>query len=368
MFKVSVDPGYGYIKAINGEGDQVRFPSIVGMAHNLNLNRALGGLIGDKRDEDELKKLHIRYEDDQASGEFFVGELARKSKNASYCFEQNKINHQHTRILIATAAALLAPEGKNIWLGAGLPLEYFEAQKNEMKRMLTNFQAKITFVEKNKTKQIKFDRVSIYAQGVASIYDGLLYPNGRPRYPQFMRPGNLIAAVNWGTRTVDVAVYEVLEGSLEIRGDLCFTLDDAGAMEIRRIVQQAFQEKSGYPISILDAEKIILQKGYIFFNGREYDLSKEIMAAKKHITQLVIDALQTKLGNQTSFIRAIFLTGGVVEDVRDVLDLNKLKTETIIIPDPQFADARGMLHMIRLEERIELQKKKNNGELFSDIG
>lgn len=346
LFKVSIDLGYGYVKGLNQDGDQVRFPSLVSVGQDRFLSQLMDSM------DNTLGELEIRYEDKEEKGHFFVGELAKGSKT-NYVFDQNKISHLYTKILLSTAAAILSPKQDKIWLGAGLPLQFYKGQKEEFNNMLSGFQSKISVPHMKIVKEIRFEKVSIYAQGVSSVYDGLIYPNGKPRYPEFVRQGNLISALNWGTRTVDVVVFEVSRTGFNIRPELSFTLDDAGAMEIRRRVQESFQQETGYPISLVKVEDVIDQNGYVFFKGREYDFSEQINGAKRNIVRLVIEGLNSKWGSDAGFIRALFMAGGTVADLKGFIQPEQMPIQTIIVDDPQFADARGTMHIMRMEERIQ---------------
>lgn len=344
LFKVSIDLGYGYVKGLNEEGDQVRFPSLVSIGQDRFLSHLMDSV------KNSLDELEVMYEDREEKGNFFVGELAKSGKS-NYLFDQNKINHIYTRVLLSTATALLAPKQDNLWLGVGLPLEFFKSQKEEFINILSRFSAKVSIPHMNIEKDISFNKISIFPQGVSSVYDGLIYPNGQPRYPEFVKPGNLIGALNWGTRTVDVVVFEVSKTGFNIRPELSFTLDDVGAMEIRRRVQEAFQQETGYPVSLVKVEDIINQNGYVFFRGKEYDLSEQIKIAKRHVVRSVIEGLNSRWGAEANFIRVLFLAGGTIEDLKSFINTAQMPTETIFIDDPQFSDARGTLHMMNIEER-----------------
>lgn len=352
MRKIAIDPGYGYLKGMDDYGNVIRFPALVAAAHDRSLDGILGG-----GSLDGLNNLHVEYEDHQGKQEFFVGELARESRNASYSFEQNKINHTNTRVLIATASAILSSAGDSRWIGVGLPLEYFKTQGEEMKRMLSEFNAKVRLIETGYERHITFDRATVYAQGATSVYDALLLHNGMPRHPELMKKSSMIGLVNWGTRTVDVVVFKVGD-TFKVQSELSFTLDDAGAMEIRRKIQQAFQKETGFPISVVDAENILNEGGQTFYAGKEYDFSEAIETSKRNITRLVLDSLQNRWGNRSGFIRKVFFAGGTVNDVKHLLTNHPLSHQFYLVDDPQMSDARGMLHLMKLQEKRELEAQK----------
>lgn len=358
MKKLALDTGYGWIKAIEEGGDQLRFPSLVGPGHDRSMADLIQGAT-----VDEVDDLHVIYEDSFGNaGEYFVGELARLSKGTDYSFEQKKYEDTYTKVLIGTAVAMLVPEDQPIWLGAGLPFGFFNKQKDEFKNMLLNYSATVKLPSLKKERTIKFDKVSVFAQGVASIYDGLMYPNGRPRHPEYLKPGNLIAAVNWGTRTVDVAVFRFVmkDGKLNfsLHTGLSFTLDDVGGMELRRMVQAAFLKKTGSPCELLLADQIIAQGGYIFWDKEEHNFAEQIEEAKGNLVKKMLKGLVGRWGSDTNLIRATFFSGGVIQDVKSILSLDNFPTVAHVIDEPQYADARGYLHLMRLQERQEYAKQK----------
>lgn len=354
MYKISVDPGYGYVKAISESGKQVRFPSLAAPSHD----RFLTGLLDSHGNGDLYKELVVHYEDEDIAGEFFVGDLAKQSRFASSAYDENKINHIHTKVFLASAALLLAPDQEKIWIGCGLPLEHFKVQREEMQDMLHSFRAKVRIF--GKTRDISFEKVSIFAQGASSVYDALMYPNGHPRYPELLRKGSQIAMINWGTRTVDVVVFKV-DDAFQIQPELSFTLDDYGAMEIRRMLQQTFSKETGYTISLLEAEQILQDKGLFYYKGKEYNFSSHITVLKKHLTRLVFDSIKSRWGAQSGFIRTVFFSGGTVEDVKDAVDLTSFHHDVHLVEDPQFADARGVLYMMRLQQ----MKRKGDASLVN---
>lgn len=355
MRKIAIDPGYGYLKGIDEYKNAVCFPSLVAPAHD----RSMEGIFNGENNEGSLKKIEIEYEDWEGVHHLFVGDLARESRNASYSFDRNKINHLNTRVLIATAAAILSSENDKLWIGVGLPFEFFNEQGEEMKRLLLDFDAKVRFKNNGYERRIRFDRVKIYAQGATSVYDALLYPNGVFRYPELMKRGSLIALVNWGTRTADVVVFKSSDG-FHLQSELSFTLDDVGAMEIRRMVQRSFQNRVGAPISVIEAENIINDGGFVFYDGKEYDFSEVIEESKRHITRTVLDNLQNRWGNKVGFIRKIFFAGGTTADMKHLLNEHPLSNRIHVVEDPQLSEARGMLQLMEIEQHQEEANKEQN--------
>jgi len=69
----------------------------------------LKGLLGADFDK-RLDNMHLVLTG-ETKEEFFVGELARReSRNVSYAFDEDKINHPNTAALLAASCLLLFPE------------------------------------------------------------------------------------------------------------------------------------------------------------------------------------------------------------------------------------------------------------------
>ena len=82
----AIDNGYGYTKK---EPGGVLFPSAVGKGRLLTL----------KSTYSDLESLQLFYNDKH----YFIGDLAkRESYDVSFAFQDNKINHENTLILILT--------------------------------------------------------------------------------------------------------------------------------------------------------------------------------------------------------------------------------------------------------------------------
>lgn len=269
MYKIGIDLGYGEVKAVNQQGKSMIFPSIVGLGHDRQSEILAQNTKG-------LDALHVRLGDE----EFFVGELARRESlaGASITLEANKIHLPETRVLLATAAALLAPADMSaIHLATGLPLEEYSAQKNDFYRYLKNFWATVHFLGgpmEGESKTIRFADVTIIPQGLSAmqlaIYDGT-----RPRFDDVTQTGNLFALIDVGFRTTDFAVVEIGSNKRPLlRRDLCGTVN-VGVASTYRPLQQAFNKITG---SVLEERNIphILSEGTIFHRGQEIDLQEDI--------------------------------------------------------------------------------------------
>lgn len=166
MFKIGLDLSYGYVKGINEKGKRVIFPSLVSIAHDRSLSKLF------QNSSNIMDNLHVSISDGKDRQEYFVGELARnESRYATFVLDEDKINHPYTRVLLATATALLMPEDNSpVHMVTGLPLEQYKHKKDEFLEMLKNFKAIVSINKVDKSWVVKIDRVTLFPQAAGAVY------------------------------------------------------------------------------------------------------------------------------------------------------------------------------------------------------
>ncbi len=344
MFKIGIDIGYGYVKGINERGQRVKFRSLIAPAYD----RRLEGIFGAQEDETDI---HVEImQPDGSINEYFVGDLALKSHHSSYAFDRNKINHPATQVLLAVAASQLTRNAyRPIHLITGLPLDHYLEQKDSFKEKLENTTIKIKHLsgaDKGKQAHFSFDRVTIFVQGGASIYSYLLDERGLPYKTEFMNSGELIAAINIGFNTIDVAVFEAGK-ILRLRPDLSFTIDGKGMINIRLAVQEAIFAQTNARPDIAKIETII-EKGRGYFRGKELNINEDIEKAKKMIATTIENEISTRWKESIDNIGMLYLCGGGALELKGLL--NNLHSRIETSSDSQFADAIGYLNIGRMKE------------------
>lgn len=339
MYKVSIDLGYGWTKALSQEGGAVSFPSVVGPGHD----RMPELVSPDPAD------IHVEVDGE----EFFVGELARKeSLGGTFTLERNKIRHRSTSVLLATAAAMTVPGSvPQVFLATGLPVLDYAAQKEEMENFLSSFRARVRFIEgplAGEVREVRFARVLVFPQAAGAVYSVLRSPDGRVRYGDFLKDGSMIGAVDVGFKTTDFVVFEAGR-SLKLRSDLCGTVD-AGVYDLYRPLMMAFTRKTGGRLDDTEVEELV-RDGSIFYAGRERIFTREIAAAKESLSRKIRDRVEAHWGRKSDFLRAVFLVGGGALLLAQ--ELSGLHPMVIPVDDPQWANARGFLAVAAMAEEAE---------------
>ncbi|PTQ50939.1 MAG: hypothetical protein HSCHL_2028 [Hydrogenibacillus schlegelii] len=344
--RIAVDVGYGYTKGISDTGKWNVFPSVVAPAQD----RTMMALFGGDGREDE----YVRLREGGDVSERFIGTLALRSPLAAYAIARDRVDHPATRLLLAAAVARLMPEVQNsgIHLITGLPFEHYRTQRERFESMLRNLDVTVEFPEAGKVRRVRFERVTLFVQGGASIYAWLFDDFGRLKRHDLWMSGAVVSAVNVGFRTVDIVSFR-LGDRVTLEPALSFTIEDElGGIMVRRMVQDAFYRETGYRPSLAQVEEILGGGGTVRFEGRLYDFGDTLRQARRMIAEAIRDHLIARLGDRLSFIHTILLTGGGALELKPYLDLGRVAVE--VDGDGQFADARGYLilgRMIEAQER-----------------
>lgn len=333
MYKIAVDLGYGYTKGINENEKTIVFPSIVGPGKNRELAGALGAI------NTGIDKIHVEID----GTEYFVGELAieESSQVSIGTLDENKINHTHTKVLLATASALLVPQGyKGIHLTTGLPLNDFVTQRVEFEKMLRGYETKIRFISGpliGKTSYVRFNNVTIFPQAAGAIYTEKLLRD-------IHESGELTAVIDVGHKTTDFIVFRIKNGGLDLRADLSRTLD-IGMSNVLSGLQNEFSNRTGKRLSYSKVF-MLFEKEKVKYAGQELDFKDFIQEAKKQVAKYIIDGIKSVWQDELPFIEQIYLAGGASQAMWHYL--KELHPNSVLIKDAQLANVRGFLKYAQL--------------------
>ena len=351
MFVISIDLGYGWVKGCNSEGKEICIPSFVGSGHERRIADELN------QEVDELDNIHVVID----GKHYFVGELAkRESLDKTYTLDTYKISHPMTKILLTTVAALLASrEPQDTHIVTGLPYGDFDYQKDEMEDFLTHFYSAVQFISgphRSKTKKIQFKKHSILPQAA-----GALIPR---KNNNVMSSEYLEGVIDVGYKTCDVVAFETRGKSTFLRTDLCDTIDMATS-NVYELLQKTIRAQIGCRLDVSQIESAII-KQYIIYRGKKHSIKDEINQAKQAIAKTIIDLVRSKWRDNTDLMEHIYLIGGGVLLLEDTL--KEIHPETIIVENPQLANAAGYFKIISAQYDIstyeaETEKPLNLGNM-----
>lgn len=267
---------------------------------------------------------------DGTTTKHFVGDLAlREGHAASFTLERKKHRHPNHDVLILTAARLLGA-GVGATLVAGLPVAYYRAQKEELKRHLEGLHA-VVALDGGAPSRVSFGEVIIYPQGAGA----LLTAPGLPS-------SGLVLLVDVGYKTTDYIVAEIKNGIARPVSSLCGSVE-TGVYAVHAALATEYQEKTGMPLAAVRVPDIVNNDGKIFFYGREIDLSDTITKIKADVAMTIIDQVMAQLGDRAAFVRRAYFAGG---DAEALPLLSSMFPVTRVLPDAQWANACGFLKVV----------------------
>lgn len=337
---VSVDLGYGYVKAISSEGKRTLFPSLVGKGYD----RGISSLFQDQAND--IKNIEVVYEDEN----YFVGELAKESRSVSRIFERERFSHVYTNILLNIAVQVVGSETDHVTVSTGLPLDFYQSQAKEFQESILGMQPVIEWksgVLAGKQKRIHVDQAFVFPQGASAIFSALINHHGSFVYPHLMDEGSLIALIDIGFRTTDFVVVEIQEnGSFSPMAKLSGTIDE-GVVNLHRDIRQAYKTKTGGADLNEFHMSRILRNGVIKYKGKEIDFKEIISASKKSIATNISDRLKSVWVEEADLFDAIFLAGGGGSLFESTIQPH-FEGRLSIIKESQFANAIGYLRLGKL--------------------
>jgi plasmid segregation protein ParM len=328
---VGIDIGYGYTKAISDTGQTVLFPSLVTHGHD----RQLAGIWGAA--EDPLDALHVKIVDGIDYGEYFVGKLAEKQTSSAFVMQDDKLNIEDTRVLLATGLALSTPDNKTpITVATGLPLEQYVHQKNQFADMLKGYKAVLTFVGTNTTKVIEIGDVIIFPQAAGAIYSVIMDDPDK-----YLLDNSYVGLIDIGYKTTDFVAFSVNDSfSLEV--ELSGTID-IGMSRVLAMVDKLYTQKTGG--SKLDMVDLIAlsRKGRIFHLNGYLDITDDIAAVHAEIAKAIQNRIRSVWGDKINLFNTIFISGGGGIDLFPLF--KPFHPRVALIPDAQMANAKGFLQV-----------------------
>lgn len=339
---ISIDLGYGYVKGINQfanishEGNSCLFPSFVGPGHD----RSIAQMVN--KDQKGLDYLNTIIDGKQ----YFIGELAQNEcRLGSVTLDDNKIKHDNTKILLATAAGLLTPNKKqnnySLHLATGLPYGDFNNQKNQLEKMLREVEINLEFLEGPRAGHkfsIKFDHITTFIQGLAVIYTS----NSISNLSQY--EGENFLVIEPGYKTTEVIGCSVEKGKLKLLSNICSTFD-IGMNNVIQMLDVEVQNRTKKRLSTGKLRKLY-EKKKLTIDGTPYDFTNHIEESKKIVGRMITDTTNAFLGEEKSFLTAVFVAGGGGVDLHPYL--KEFHSNLELVKHAQFANSYGYMKVAEM--------------------
>lgn len=319
---VSVDLGYGFVKAISEKGRAI-FPSVVCPAsESIDTDFGLGakrlGYVVELRGAGSLTKNRL-----------FVGELAaRDGRAVQLTLARERFARDASIVLAAAAASLVGAEGR-VELAFGVPLAYYKTQREEVKRALEGL-AMYVRVDDAPERFISFSAVRVFPQGVGALFSVDDLPQK-----------GLVGLVDIGYFTTDYLLVELSpHGASPLSGFMSSV--EVGVSTAMKVFADAFRDRTGRPLTLAEAQGL-WGREEVTFAGRRLELAPLVQAAREAVGRAVADAVLAAWSEKADFLDGVLLAGGGALEFFDVLREHFCGME--LLPDAQFANALGFYRM-----------------------
>lgn len=317
--QIAIDVGYSHTKAVSPDHRAV-IPSTIAPYRDLPLadlsKNGIGHIVAVRRV-------------DGTTTRHFIGELAlREGQGATFTLDREKHLHPNHNLLILTAARLLGA-GAGATLVVGLPVAYYRAQKDVLRRHLEALHAEVS-VDGFPFERVSFGKVIVYPQGAGA----LLTVSDLPK-------SGLVCLVDVGYKTADYVTVEIKDGRGVPISSLCGSVE-IGAHRVTEAIAAEFEARTGAPLDVTLTENVVAY-GKARFRGREIDLGDTVGAARRDTARAIADRVLGALGARGDFVAKFYLVGG---GVLALPELKEMFPAADVLPDPQWANAEGFLKLI----------------------
>lgn len=331
MKLLAVDIGYGYLKALNGTGEQVLIPSVVAPSREIRFQNELASLPQEKK---LIVQLGINGE------RYFVGDMAlRQGEMTLSTMHSTKIGKPETEALYSATLALLNNTGDR-WgnLVTGLPVGEYSTYRDKLKQSLRGPRVIGLADIQGKMRAVSYfiEEVKVMPQPFGSLFNELLNEFGEI---QDERPvGGTVAVIDIGFRTTDYALSSNLE-YVDRGSDSSQTALSLAYKQVAR----ALKNRYGIDRQIYELSREFIQ-GYIRLGGKEVDITNAVEQALKHTADAVYSEATTLWQGKLKEFDLILVTGGGGEALWPYLQ--PLLTSTAQLAEgAQFANCLGYLKL-----------------------
>ena len=343
---ISIDVGFGYVKATNESGETLHFPTII-----------------KEKNEKSLFNSDVDYQIKINGMEYYIGEIA-SSKKAIRNWRNDKTMNEDTEKYVALCCHLLSPYQKSeikVKLIIGIPYSYFIEQIDDPK-LTSNLEGKhFETTYEDTTKYFTINSVVVYPQGVGAYMFNILDIYGTPR----IGAKDLIRAlvIDIGYKTVDVVAFDNINGRFVLVQENSFSLEDSGTINIVNHIVNVLSVEVQFDES--EVERWLRSgNGVIQYGGGEFNVKEYEDEATVELANRIAKSINVKLQNDIKKYKNIFLTGGGATLLFPTL--SKIYTNMELQDDCIFCNCKGYLAIEKGQEISQKNTSENTSNGVSD--
>lgn len=290
---LGIDIGFGFTKATNGK-DSVVFKSIFGEAAQIQFRDQLLGNGGPE------SYLHLEID----GVPYFVGELAERQSNVcSFTLDHSQFVESFAKTMALGAMASLMPESDSVRIVTGLPVGYYQRQREQLAGILRGRHNLVQIDPKGSRRELSVNvvQVKVIPQPFGTLLDYMLSDVVEVADKRFAQ--GKVGVIDVGFRTSDYTIAAATKYSE--RGS---HTTDSGIAQGFALIKNKLREVSGVNVELYRLYDAV-GKGSIKIRGKTIDITK--------LTEEVFSKLATAIATEVDRLWSedwdldlIVITGG----------------------------------------------------------
>lgn len=271
---LGIDIGFGFTKATNGK-ESVIFKSIFGEAAQIQFRDQLLDQTGPES--------HLHLEVDGIP--YFIGELAERQSNVcSFTLDHSQFIESFAKTMALGAMASMMPESGSVRVVTGLPVGYYQRQRDQLASILRGRHNLIQIDPKGAKRELSVNvvQVRVIPQPFGTLLDNMLSEVVEIADKRFAQ--GKIGVIDIGFRTSDYTIADATKYSE--RGS---HTTDSGIAQGFALIANKLREASGVNVELYRLYDAV-DKGSIKIRGKTIDLKK--------LTEEVFNKLATAVATE----------------------------------------------------------------------
>nr|VFJ46455.1 MAG: plasmid segregation protein ParM [Candidatus Kentron sp. FM]VFJ74159.1 MAG: plasmid segregation protein ParM [Candidatus Kentron sp. FM]VFK07241.1 MAG: plasmid segregation protein ParM [Candidatus Kentron sp. FM] len=255
---LGIDIGFGFTKATNGK-DSIIFKSIFGEAAQIQFRDQLLDQAGPE------SYLHLEID----GTPYFVGELAERQSNVcSFTLDHSQFVESFAKTMALGAMASLMPESASVRIVTGLPVGYYQNQRDRLAGILRGRHDLVHINAKGKRRELAINvvQVRVIPQPFGTLLDNMLSEVVEISDKRFAQ--GKVGVIDVGFRTSDYTIADATKYSE--RGS---HTTDSGIAQGFALIANKLREATGVNVELYRLYDAVA-RGSIKIRGKTIDLTK----------------------------------------------------------------------------------------------
>lgn len=330
---ISIDIGYGHVKAVSDTNKSIIFPSVVETVDGISET-----VIGTMDDY----CVHYIDVQDKAFGlnlTAYVGDAGLVNNGVRRWEDKDRLDVDSIKLLTATAVAALVDEEEIVVnLLLGLPVSFYQNSecRDQLIQIFADLNAQITI--NGTVKTLRFNTVQIYAQSAGAYYAAICDTDGSIKDKQLVTLP--IGIIDIGFRTVDIMYIGIgAKGPVSL-SKYSGSLEESGMNRALQLAAEMASQEYKRTIRPETIEKALLVKGYGGkIPGTDRNVTPIWSRACKKLAQSIISDIKRMWSDAINDLTVIKVTGGGGKDLYEYI---KAEIANVTLQDdPIYANANG---------------------------